>query len=72
MILYQKGHGFSFFDGIFFFCRPDRAQRVEGSVVPAPLSPKEEWKTAHANKNAFYVTSSRQTGGLLTETDSSD
>ena len=34
-------------------CHPDRAQRVEGSVVPAPLSPKEEWKNAHANKNAF-------------------
>ena len=34
-------------------CHPDRVQRVEGSVVSAPLSPKAEWKNAHANKNAF-------------------
>ena len=34
-------------------CHPDRARRVEGSVVSASLSPKEEWKNAHADKNAF-------------------
>lgn len=40
MILLIKGHGFSFFDGIFFFCRPDRRATpgVEGPVSSSMLS----------------------------------
>ena len=35
-------------------CHPDRAKRVEGSAALGLLSSKkEEWKNAHANKNAF-------------------
>ncbi len=35
-------------------CHPDRAKRVEGSAAfRLTSSSKEEWKTAHANKNAF-------------------
>ena len=34
-------------------CHPDRAKRAEGSAASVRPSSKEEWKTAHANKNAF-------------------
>ena len=64
------------------YCHPDRAKRVEGSAAQPHLSSKEEWKNAHANKNAFAAFSiplslskrchpERQSRGLMAEADSS-
>ena len=46
MILLIESHGFSFFDGIFFFCRPDRRATpgVEGPALHVVLTERSEWR----------------------------